>query len=82
MMAEDAADSALELKRNKILLVDDAPENLRILSECLRDNPRFRSEAVVQGKRHAPRHRRYQLAGCCIRKAAKIGSRYCQREHR
>ena len=37
MMAEDAADSALELKRNKILLVDDAPENLRILSECLRD---------------------------------------------
>lgn len=37
IMAEDAADSALELKRNKILLVDDAPENLRILSECLRD---------------------------------------------
>ena len=37
MMAEDTAESALELKRNKILLVDDAPENLRILSECLRD---------------------------------------------
>ena len=36
-MIEDAAESALELRCNKILLVDDAPENLRILSECLRD---------------------------------------------
>ncbi|QCC85965.1 response regulator [Desulfovibrio desulfuricans] len=35
--AEDADDPAREQRCNKILLVDDAPENLRILSECLRD---------------------------------------------
>ena len=35
--AEDSADPSQVHRRNIILLVDDAPENLRILSECLRD---------------------------------------------
>ena len=35
--AEESADPSQVDRRNIILLVDDAPENLRILSECLRD---------------------------------------------
>lgn len=35
--ADESADPSRVHRRNVILLVDDAPENLRILSECLRD---------------------------------------------